>query len=156
MAASASVSIPATSGAFRLRPRFIHINCASTKLCAIEPCDCFFSLLGVRHFNERESARAAGITVGENAYSIHLAVGFESLAQFVLGGVEAEVTHEDIFQVAPLSFANRGGAPEARRCFTEVRKCAESIANPEDYGAAEVAGPGWPPKGPRADQVTSS
>jgi len=102
MAASTSVSIPAsaTSGAFRLWPRFIHINCASTELCAIEPCDSFFSLFGVRHFNECESARAAGITVGENAYSIHLAVGFESLAQFVLGGVEAEITHEDIFQVA--------------------------------------------------------
>src|SRR5215831_8567519 len=111
MAASTSVSIPAsaTSGAFRLGSRFIHINCASTELCAIEPCDCFFSLLGVRHFNERESARAAGITVGENAYSIDLAVEFESLAQFVLGGVEAEVTHEDIFQVALLSFFREPG-----------------------------------------------
>jgi hypothetical protein len=82
VATPAAISIPtsAPSGTFRFWPSFIHINCASTELRAIEPCNCFFSLFGIRHFNECESARAAGITISQNAYSIDLTVGFESLA----------------------------------------------------------------------------
>jgi hypothetical protein len=52
-------------------------------LGAIESCDRLLALLRIRHLNESEAARAAGIAVGHDAYAIYLTVSREELPQVV-------------------------------------------------------------------------
>src|SRR5579863_2314883 len=50
-----AISAPtAAARPLRLRTRFVHIDCAPTDLCPVQPSDGFLTLLIVCHFNKRE------------------------------------------------------------------------------------------------------
>ncbi len=46
---------------------FVDVQCAAAQLLAIQGGDGFFSLGGIRHFDESESARTACVALGDDA-----------------------------------------------------------------------------------------
>ena len=81
MTASAPVPVPpsATRGALGFWPRFVDVDCPPAQLGSIKAGDCLFTFIGVRHFDECESARTARLTVGQNADTVHLPIRFKGL-----------------------------------------------------------------------------
>ena len=73
---TATLAAPA-AGPFSLWTRFVHIDCTTAKLAAIQTCDRFVPFFAIGHFNKTKSARTSGFAVGENTYPIHCAIGFE-------------------------------------------------------------------------------
>ncbi len=111
---SAVAAVPAiatatapTTGALGLGTSLVHVDGAASDLCSVQSSDGLLTFFGICHFHKSETARPPGLAIGENTHSIHLSVTFEKLAQFILGGIETEISNENVFHVAPLS-ANRG------------------------------------------------
>src|SRR4051794_31445174 len=65
-AAAAIVSAAATAAALFLGLGFVDLEVTSVDLFAIEGCDSRFGFFSRRHFDESESARAAGLAVFDN------------------------------------------------------------------------------------------
>jgi hypothetical protein len=97
---AATTTTAAASGAFRLGARFVHVQRASADLRSVQSSDRFLSVFGARHLDETKAARTACVPVGEDADTIHLAVHFEQLTQFVLRCIEIQVSHKDVLQAS--------------------------------------------------------
>ena len=102
-AASSAITATTTANALRLGPCFVHVQRASGKLSAIERRNCLFSFFGVRHLDESEATRAAGIAIRDDADAIHLSVGSKKVAQLIFRDVEIEVANKNIFQATCLT-----------------------------------------------------
>ena len=92
-----------TTDALCFGPCFVHVQRPSGKLRTIKRRDRFFAFFGVRHLDESEATRAAGIAVGYNADPIHLSVGSKKVAQLIFRDVEIEVANENVFQATCLT-----------------------------------------------------
>jgi len=93
----------ATTDALCFRPCFVHVQRPSGKLSTIKRCDRFFAFFGVRHLDESEATRAAGIAIRHNADPIHLSVGSKKVAQLIFRDVEIEVANKNVFQATCLT-----------------------------------------------------
>src|SRR5579872_1260069 len=76
------------SSALSLGTGFVHVDGASADLGAVQCCDGFLAVLIAGHFDEAETAGAAGVAVGHDTDAIDLTVTFENLPEFVFVGVE--------------------------------------------------------------------
>jgi hypothetical protein len=95
--ASATATAPrATASAFCLRTSFIHIQRSAPVLGSVQSGDCFVALFGVRHLDEPEAARSAGITIGKDRNPVDLSILLKQLAQLIFPSVEAEIPNEDV------------------------------------------------------------
>jgi hypothetical protein len=72
--ASATTAEPAstTTSALGLRSSFIHGQCASIDLLAIQPCDRCIRFGVIAHFDERKTARLPTVAVAHDVDRIHL------------------------------------------------------------------------------------
>ena len=66
------------------------------QLGAVQGVDRRFGFIGVGHFNEREPARLARVTIRDKIYALNGAVVGEDLVDLLLGSTETEVPDEDI------------------------------------------------------------
>jgi hypothetical protein len=87
--ASTAASAATTTTALGFGTSFIDVDGASTNLRSVQSSDSFIAVFIARHFHKAESAGATSVTVRHDADTIHLAVAFEDLPQFVFIGVEA-------------------------------------------------------------------
>ena len=69
-APSLEAATAARAAAFGTRTGFIHVNGASTQLSSIQSRDCGLRFIGVRHFDESESARLTGLPVIDDGNAI--------------------------------------------------------------------------------------
>jgi len=129
--------LAAATGTFGFGTRFVDVNRASAKLATIESGDCLVTFFGVGHFNETEATRTPGFAIGENADAIHLAMGFEELAQLILARVEAQVPNENVFHACLDFCVCEPGrtVQKTEAVLAQTRKRAESIANSQDWQA---------------------
>src|SRR5271166_4519204 len=99
--AAVAPSPTATPIAFRAAvgfgPGFVDIDRAATQVRSIEAGDGLIGFLGIRHFDERETAGAACVAVGHQAYPFHGAVCLEGRANGVLRCAEIQVTDKYFF-----------------------------------------------------------
>jgi len=77
MAAEAAAS--STAPAIGFWAGFVHVDGASAELAAIERRDCLFAVFVVSHLDETETARAAGLAIGQNADTVDLAITLKGL-----------------------------------------------------------------------------
>ncbi len=73
---TAAKSTP-TAATLRLRPSFVHIQCAPFKIRPVQRRNGLICLLCVRHFHERKPTRAARIPIRHDIYTIHRTVRFK-------------------------------------------------------------------------------
>jgi hypothetical protein len=102
-ATSPAVTAATTANALCFGPCFVHVQRPSGKLSTIKRRDRFFAFFGVRHLDESEATRAAGIAIRHNADPIHLSVGSKKVAQLIFRDVEIEVANKDVFQATCLT-----------------------------------------------------
>jgi hypothetical protein len=100
-AAIAAKPSPAIAG---LGAGLVYIEDASFDLKAIEGCYRFVGLRRIGHFNERETTRTTGVTVGNEIYPIDSAIGFEQRTDGGFGRAEVQVADEDVLHSASPSF----------------------------------------------------
>jgi len=98
--AESATAATASSATFGLGSSFIHIDGTSAELGAVQSSYSFVSVFVAGHFDKPETARAAGIAIGQNTYTIHLPVALEHLPEFVFVGIEAEIPHKDILHAS--------------------------------------------------------
>ena len=96
---TATAEAAATAAALGFRPRLIDIERTAIKISAIECCNCAIRLGGVRHFNERKTARAAGVTVGYQVDSVHLSVGLKERTDRRFSSCEIQIAYKDVFHI---------------------------------------------------------
>jgi hypothetical protein len=109
---TASTGAPATTAgsagtAVGLGSRFIDIQGASAQLFSIESRDGFFGLRGVGHFYKRESSRASGVAVGDQADLINFAVWLKQGSQLCFRGAVREVANKKLLHGFPFSVSQR-------------------------------------------------
>ena len=102
-AEAASTAAAAAEAAIRLRPRFVDIQRAAVHGVAIESGNRLIRLPFVFHFDERETARTAGVTIRHDPGAIDLAIPFKQAADGFFRGVEVEVAHENILHSSLLT-----------------------------------------------------
>src|SRR5262245_32709860 len=90
-AATTAEAAAATTGLLRLR--LVHRERTAVELAAAELVDRGLALGLRRHLDEPEAARAARVTVGDDAAAVDRAGLREELAQIVLGRLERKVTN---------------------------------------------------------------
>jgi hypothetical protein len=76
-AGASATKAAAVSTTIGFRAGLIDVQCAAAQLLAIESGNGFFSLSGIRHFDESETARTAGIALGDDADLRDGTVGFK-------------------------------------------------------------------------------
>ena len=100
---SPAVSAATTTDALCFGPCFVYVQRPSGKLSTVKRRNRFFSFFGVRHLDESETTRAAGIAIRHNADPIHLSVGSKKVPQLIFRDVEIEVANKNVFQATCLT-----------------------------------------------------
>jgi hypothetical protein len=150
--ATAAISATtASSGATTLPfgASFVDVQFAAAELATVEAGDGLFAIVVAGHLDEPETARAAGIAVGEDTDSIDLSIGRKQLPQLIFRGIEAEVADEYVLHAnAPqLSYLSVGDPAAKWRWLANFRgrswrtiKRGGSIADPSSGGNPIVCG----------------
>src|SRR5579862_9404293 len=73
----------------------VHAQRTTTEVLAVEALDGLRGI-GARHLNETETARAAGVAVGDDAHGLDGAVLSKQLAHFGVGSGERQVANIDL------------------------------------------------------------
>jgi len=81
--------------------RFVDVQRAIAKQGAVQFSDRLFTIGRTGHFHESKLARLARVAIPDDGYSIDRTVNCEELAQLVFGGIEAQVSNENVFHLAP-------------------------------------------------------
>src|SRR3990172_2445198 len=114
-APAAAAASPPAAATVTLGPGFVDVQRATAELGAVDAADSRLGGRGVRHLDEGEAARAAGVAVGDDADAIHLAVSRKDVAELLLGDVERTITNVNLSHVKRYSYTKR-----PRRGLTEV------------------------------------
>src|SRR3954465_2805628 len=116
----------ATASPVGLRARFIHIDCPSAELAAVQSRNGLVAFFAICHFDETESPRSSGFAIGENADAIDRPVRFEDFAQLFFRSVKTEVPNENIFHRTPsLSLCTKAISHFSLGIFTEAASAPE-------------------------------
>jgi hypothetical protein len=107
--ATARTSTTAAAGsagtaAIGLGARFVDVQCATAELFSIQSRDGF---LGFGDFYECKSARASGVTVGDQADLIDFAMRLKQGPQFRFGGAVREVANKKFLHEFPFPVSQR-------------------------------------------------
>jgi hypothetical protein len=94
-AAAATTSAKATA-AVRFGPRFVHVKCSAVEVPAVQTRDRAIRFRVGTHFDEAETARLAGIAIGNNVHAIHCAISLEQRAYRIFGSAKAQVAYKNI------------------------------------------------------------
>jgi hypothetical protein len=113
-----AVSATATTAAFALRTRFVHVDPAPRHFLAVQRRHCVCGFVIVGHFDERESARASGFSIHGDVNARYLSESTEEFSQLGFGGLEVQITHEQVLHLVLLGLvrlARRSAARGTRR-----------------------------------------
>jgi hypothetical protein len=86
----------AGAGALRLWPRLVHDEVSVSEKPTVEHLDCLASFFLGRHLDEPESARPSGELVRDDPNCLDGPGLLEELAKVLLGGLEGEVSYEQL------------------------------------------------------------
>jgi hypothetical protein len=89
-AATRSAEAPAVG----LGAGFVDVECASAKFFPVQSSDSLFGFASLGHFYKGKSARASGVTVGDQTHLIDFAMRFEQRTEFRFGGAVREVANK--------------------------------------------------------------
>jgi hypothetical protein len=100
-ATTAATSTPSATTSWRttttlFRARFIHFPIAPANIFSIKSGYGLARFFVVRHFDERESARAPCLSIHHHMHARHLSEWLERRANLAFGRLKAHVTHEEI------------------------------------------------------------
>jgi hypothetical protein len=104
---SAAAAGPAGTAAVGLGTGFIDIQCAAAEFFAVQGCDGFLGFAGIGHFYEGKSARASGVTVGDQADLIDFAMGLKQGPQFRFRGAVREIANKKLLHGFPFPVSQR-------------------------------------------------
>jgi hypothetical protein len=93
-AATTITPAPASSSAFGFGAGFVDSERSSTKLLAVQGCDCFVTFTIIRHFNKAKTLHC--VTISHDVYTIDTAVCFKEGTDVLFGRIEAEISNENI------------------------------------------------------------
>jgi hypothetical protein len=110
--ATARTSTTAAAGsagtaAIGLGARLVDIQGAAAELFAVQSGDSFLGFAGIGHFYKRKSARASGVTIGDQADLIDFAVRFKQGPQFRFRGAVGEVANKKFLHEFPFPVSQR-------------------------------------------------
>jgi hypothetical protein len=94
------------AAALSFRLGFVYVQRTSAQFLAIEGCDSFLGFSGVRHFDESESTRTSGITIGDYAYLLDSAVGGKQCPQLCFSCTVRDVANEQFLHFIPFLQTN--------------------------------------------------
>src|ERR1019366_2354383 len=146
--ATPTTKAPATpAAALGFRPSLVDIERTAIEISTVESRNGAVRFGGVRHFDERKSARAAGVAVGYEVDTIHLSVGLKERTDGRFSCCEIQIAYKDVFHIVVMSFnrAARLGrfGPQPGWCRTFKRLFQYSRTLPTD-----TPGLTWVSQGP--------
>lgn len=115
----AAVSATSAASALALGTSFIYVQCAAFEVGAIQAGNSPVGFLGVAHFDKREAAGTAGITIRDQIDTINRSIALEHGANRRLSGGKIEIAYKDILHF-PLLFLSFNCAGKTRH--TEISK----------------------------------
>jgi hypothetical protein len=95
-AAAAAAAARTSSTAFGLGARFVHLQVAAAEIFAVERGDGLGGFVVIRHFNESETAGAAGLAVHYDVNARDLTEGLKQRLQIALGGLKTHISNKQI------------------------------------------------------------
>jgi hypothetical protein len=81
------------------RPSLVDIERTAIEIGAIERRNRAVRFSGVRHFDERKTARAAGVTVGYEVDTVHLSVGLKERTDGRFSCCEIQIAYKNVFHI---------------------------------------------------------
>src|ERR1022692_898164 len=93
-----------TAAALGFRPSLVDIERTAIEIGTIEGRNGAVRFGGVRHFDERKTARAAGVAVGYEVDTIHLSVGLKERTDGRFSCCEIQIAYKDVFHIVVMSF----------------------------------------------------
>src|SRR5450755_2055531 len=135
-ATPATEAAATTAAALGFRPSLVDIERTAIEIGTIQGRNGAVRFGGVRHFDERKSARAAGVAVGYEVDTIHLSVGLKERTDGRFSCCEIQIAYKDVFHIVVMSFnrAARLGrfGPQPGWCRTFKRLFEYSRTLPAD------------------------
>jgi len=104
---TATAAAGSAGSAVGLGTGFVDIQCAAAEFFSVQSGNSFLGFGGVGHFYEGESARASGVTVGDQADLIDLAMWLKQSAQFRFGGAVREIANKKLLHGFPFPVSQR-------------------------------------------------
>jgi hypothetical protein len=86
---------------------FVDVQGAAAELFAVQSRDSFLGFGGIGHFYKGESARASGVTVGDQADLIDFAMRFKQGPQFRFRGAVREIANKQFLHGFPFPVSQR-------------------------------------------------
>jgi hypothetical protein len=96
---TASAEAAATAAALGFRPSLINIERTAIKICTIEGRNRAIRFSGVRHFDERKTARTAGVAVGYQVDTVHLSIRLKERTDRRFSSCEIQIAYKDVFHI---------------------------------------------------------
>ncbi len=97
--ASAKAAATTAAAALGLGTRLINIERTTVEFMTIESGDCAIRFRRIRHFDEGEATRTAGVTVGYQVNSVHTTVGLKERTDGRFSCREIQIAYKDVFHI---------------------------------------------------------
>jgi hypothetical protein len=111
--AAAATRASAAAAALPLGTGFIHIQCTSFEIRAVQGSDSPVGFFGVAHLDKRKATRAAGITIRNQIDTIDGSITLENRANRRIGSGKIQIAYKNILQLFTLSVFQLCGQDEA-------------------------------------------
>src|SRR5450432_2499754 len=98
-AATATAEAAASAAALGFRPGLVDVERTAIEIGTIERRNRAVRFGGVRHFDERKTARAPGVTVGYQVDTVHLSVGLKERTDGRFSCCEIQIAYKDVFHI---------------------------------------------------------
>jgi hypothetical protein len=106
-AGTSATTARSAGAALGLGARLVDVQCASAKFFPVQSRDGFLSLRRVGYLDKGKSARAAGVTIGDEADLIDFAVGFKQGSQLCFRGAVGEIAYKKLLHGFPFPVSQR-------------------------------------------------
>jgi hypothetical protein len=98
-AATAAEAAATTAAALGLGPRLIDVERTTVEFVTVESRDRAIGFRRIRHFDEGETTRTAGVTVCYQVDTVHTAVGLEEATDGRFSCCEIQIAYKDVFHI---------------------------------------------------------
>jgi hypothetical protein len=96
---AATEAAATTAAALGFGPSLVDIERTAIEISSIERRNRAVRFGGVRHFDERKTARAAGVAVGYEVDTVHLSVGLKERTDGRFSCCEIQIAYKDVFHI---------------------------------------------------------
>src|SRR5450759_4233067 len=88
-----------TAAALGFRPSLVDVERTAIEISTIERRNRAVRFGGVRHFDERKTARASGVAVGYEVDTVHLSVGLKERTDGRFSCCEIQIAYRNVFHI---------------------------------------------------------